>query len=199
MRAGLTGRWFRLWLLYPALLATPSLAATHHPPAKSGTPLRHHKAIPWQAASFHGLKLGHATRAEVLRAFGAPNAERETTFSGAGGPAHELVYERRGDHQGRLLVRLNRVGLVEEIVEQLPVALPRTIVYRELGNDAQTAHYSFVSHDRTLRRDARGPLELTLYPTQGIALWPESLGYDFASILYLDRAPGMVRGGKSRN
>jgi hypothetical protein len=143
---------------------------------------------PWQPAYYHGLLVGRATRAEVLRALGAADSESTT------GKAAELHYHGRGEHKGELIVRLGRNGRLSDVEEDFPVAIPRTIIYKELGKDAMTSHFSEAAcAGRTLYRDPRGPIELTLYPALGIMLWPDQYGYDFAAIHYLPQPPGAPR------
>jgi hypothetical protein len=145
-----------------------------------------------------------------VRLLGRPDAVRR----GAGGQGltyEELSYKARGDHGGELTVRIGRSGTILEIKESFPVAIPRSRIYRELGQNAVTAHFRVVHFDAAhcasgavsgfdprsdpgsaesaLYRDPAGSLELTLYPARGIALWPDQLGYDFAAILYLAQPP----------
>ena len=75
---------------------------------------------PWTAGSFRGLTAGRARRADALRVLGAPTSPAPT-------PAGEdLLYKARGSHHGDLTVRLDRSGLITEIQESFPVAIPRT-------------------------------------------------------------------------
>ena len=154
----------------------------------------------WKPASFRGLTLGHARREDAVRTLGSPDADRRTRNG------EELVYKARGAHRGDLTVRLDRSGTVSEIQESFSVAIPRTKIYQEFGEDALTAHFSVAkcAEDRlgdpiggaiydALYRDPRGPIELTLYPSRGIVLWPDQYGYDFAAIHYLARPPGLAR------
>ena len=67
-------------------------------------------------------------------------------------------------------------------------------MYKELGQDALTAHFSQARcAAAALYRDPAGAIELTLYPARGIVLWPDQFGYDFAAILYVARPPGASR------
>jgi hypothetical protein len=145
-------------------------------------------APPWTSASFRGLTVGRAHREDVVRALGVADAVRPTPSG------EELSYKAHGDHKGDLSVRLDRAGIITEIQEALPIAIPRTQIYKELGKDALTAHFSKARCAAdALYRDPRGAIELTLYPARGIALWPDQYGYDFAAVLYLARAPGLAR------
>ena len=81
----------------------------------------------WTPASFRGLTLGSAHRAEAIRLLGPPDADTRTR----GG--EELIYKARGDHKGDLAVRLDRSGVVFEIKESFPIAIPRSRIYKELG------------------------------------------------------------------
>lgn len=140
----------------------------------------------WTPANFHGLTIGRSHREDAVRVLGAPDAARATQSG------EELSYKARGDHKGELSIRLDRAGVITEIQEALPVAIPRTQIYRELGKGALTAHFSKAKCAAdALYRDPRGAIELTLYPARGIALWPDQYGYDFAAILYLARSPGL--------
>jgi hypothetical protein len=142
---------------------------------------------PWTPGGFRGLTVGRAHRADALRVLGQPDLATPTP----GG--EDLLYKARGDHHGDLTVRLNRSGLITEIQELFPVAIPRTHIYKELGGDALTAHFSWTKcAGNALYRDPRGAVELTLYPARGIALWPDQVGYDFAAIRYLARQPGLA-------
>lgn len=142
----------------------------------------------WTPASFRGLTLGSAQRAEALRRLGPPDADTRTR----GG--EELIYKARGDHKGDLAVRLDRSGVVFEIKESFPVAIPRSRIYKELGQDALTAHFSLARCAAgALYRDPSGAIELTLYPARGIVLWPDQFGYDFAALLYVAHPPGASR------
>jgi hypothetical protein len=106
----------------------------------------------------------------------------------------ELTYKGRGDHRGELSLRLDRAGVIIEIQEAFPVSIPRTQIYKELGQEALTAHFSKAKcAGDVLYRNPRGAIELTLYPGRGIVLWPDQYGYDFAAILYLARPPGLTR------
>lgn len=159
-------------------------------------------SLRWTPASYHGLALGRSRRSDAVRLLGRPDSVRR----GAGGKelAYEeltceyLTYKARGDHGGELAVRIGRSGTIVEIKESFPVAIPRSRIYRELGPDAVTAHFRVAHFDAAhsdaahshvaeaaLYRDPAGSLELTLYPAQGIVLWPDQIGYDFAAILYL--------------
>jgi hypothetical protein len=159
------------------LLFTVSLCAAPHP-----RPLR------WSPAHFRGLALGRAQRAEAIHVLGPPDAVTR------GHSGEELIYKGRGDHKGELFVRLDRRGIVFEIQESFPVAIPRSRIYKELGQDAQSAHYSQARcAGNILYRDPGGPLELTLYPERGIVVWPDQYGYDFAAILYRAQPPGASR------
>jgi len=143
---------------------------------------------PWTPASFHGLATGRARHEDALRALGPADADTHTRTG------EELVYKARGDHKGDLTVRLDRSGVVFEIQESLPVAIPRTILYKEFGNDALTAHFSRAKCAAgALYRDPGGAIELALYPARGIVLWPDQFGYDFAAILWVVRQPGLSR------
>lgn len=145
-------------------------------------------APPWTPANFHGLTVGRAHRADAVRTFGAADAATATPSG------EELSYKARGDHKGDLSIRLDRAGVITEIQEALPVAIPRTQIYKEFGKDALSAHFSKAKCAAdVLYRDPRGAVELTLYPARGIALWPDQYGYDFAAILYLARPPGLAR------
>jgi hypothetical protein len=161
----------------------------------------------WTPANFRGLTLGNARRADVVRVLGPPDMQSrkrdsQTPNSQVG---EELIYKGRGDHKGDLILRLDRAGVIVEIQESFPVAIPRTRIYKELGRDAVTAHYS---RDRcgvpgkpavgllgsdTLYHDPNGAIELTLYPARGIYLWPDQYGYDFAAMYYAARPPGVSR------
>jgi hypothetical protein len=142
----------------------------------------------WTPASFHGLTVGQAHREDALRALGSPDADQRTR------DGEELIYKARGDHKGDLSVRLDRSGMVSEIQESFPVAIPRTQIYKELGSDALTARFSWARcAANALYRDPHGALELTFYPTRGIVLWPDQVGYDFAAMLYVAREPGLSR------
>jgi hypothetical protein len=142
----------------------------------------------WTPASFRGLAIGRARRAEALRLLGSPDAVTRTP------KGEELIYKQRGDHKGDLAVRLDHAGVVFEIQESFPVAIPRTRIYKELGPDALTAHYSQAKcAANALYRDPSGAIELTLYPARGIVLWPDQVGYDFAAMLYVAHQPGADR------
>jgi hypothetical protein len=142
----------------------------------------------WTAANFRGLVVGHAHRADAVRVLGTPDAASRNANG------EEISYRARGDHKGDVSVRLDRSGIVTEIQEAFPLALPRTQIYKEFGKDAVTAHFSNAKCAAdALYRDPRGVIELTLYPARGIALWPDQQGYDFAAILYLARPPGLIR------
>ena len=121
-----------------------------------------------------------------MKTLGEPDARRRIRIDAKAG--EELVYKGGGDHKGDLAVRLDRSGVIVEIQESFPVAIPRSRIYKELGRDAVTAHYSL---DRcgTLYRDPNGPIELAFYPARGVYLWPDQYGYDFAAIHYAARPP----------
>jgi hypothetical protein len=145
-------------------------------------------AQPWTPAKFRGLTVGRARREDAVRTLGTPDADNRT------GNGEELLYKARGSHKGELAVRLDRSGMITEIQESLPVAIPRTKLYQEFGKNALTAHFSRAKCVAdALYRDPRGAIELTLYPASGIVLWPDQYGYDFAAILYVARAPGLAR------
>ncbi len=143
---------------------------------------------PWSAANYRGLVMGRAHREDVTKVLGAPDAANH------GRSGDELVYRGRGEHKGDVTVRVNAAGVVTEIQEAFPISIPRTQIYKELGKDAMTAHYSTAKcADGALYRDGRGAIELTLYPERGIALWTDQYGYDFAAILYVAKMPGLAR------
>lgn len=152
------------------------------------SPPRLKSVLRWTPAKYHGLAVGRARRAEVLRVLGEPQAINKVK------DGNELVYRARGEHRGDITVKLSRAGVVDEIREAFPVALPRTSLYRELGKDAVTARYGFAAcTGNAIYRDARGPLELTLFPRLGVVLWPDQYGYDFAAMRYTARLPGLAR------
>jgi hypothetical protein len=143
---------------------------------------------PWTPANFRGLPLGRARRDDAVRLLGAPDADSRTRNG------EELLYKTKGGHNGDLAVRLDRSGIVTEIQESFPIAIPRTKLYQEFGKDALTAHYSRAKCAAdALYRDPRGAIELTLYPARGIVLWPDQYGYDFAAVLYVARPPGLAQ------
>jgi hypothetical protein len=132
--------------------------------------------------------VGHAHREDALRTLGTPDA---TTRAQNG---EELTYKSRGDHKGDLTIRIDSSGVVTEIQEAFPISIPRTQIYKELGKDALTARFSKAKCAAdALYRNTRGAIELTLYPSRGIALWPDQYGYDFAAILYVAREPGVAK------
>jgi hypothetical protein len=142
----------------------------------------------WKAANFRGLTVGRGHREELVRVLGPPDATSHNTSG------DELTYKARGEHKGDISVRLDRSGTVMEVQEAFAVSIPRTQIYKELGEDALTAHFSRAKcAANALYRDPRGAIELTVYPARGIALWPDQYGYDFAAILYLARPPGLAR------
>jgi hypothetical protein len=142
----------------------------------------------WTPSRFRGIAVGSAHRADAILLLGPPDASTRTRNG------EELIYKGRGDHKGGLAVRLDRAGVVFEIQESFPVAIPRSRIYKELGQDALTAHFSQARcAANALYRDPAGAIELTLYPARGIVLWPDQFGYDFAAILYVARQPGANR------
>jgi hypothetical protein len=147
-----------------------------------------HAATSWTPAIYHGLALGRAHRAEVVRALGEPSS------TSRGPLGEELHYTARGEHKGDLTLRLDRSGTVYDIEEEFPRNIPRTILYREFGKNAVTAHFSQAAcASNALYRDPRGQIELTMYPERGIVLWPNQEGYDFATVHYMAREPGVPR------
>jgi len=142
----------------------------------------------WTPANFHGITLGHAHREDVVRTLGNPDSTSRNAYG------EELLYKSRGDHKGDLTVQIDGAGIATEIQESFQVAIARTRIYKEFGNDAQAAQYSWAKcAANSLYRDPRGPLELTLYPSRGMAIWPDQAGYDFAAIHYLAHPPGLTR------
>jgi len=142
----------------------------------------------WTPANFRGIILGSSHRAQAISALGNPDSVQHTAAG------EELNYHARGDHKGDLTVRLDRAGVITEIEEAFPVAIPRTEIYKELGKSALTGHYSQAKCAAgALYRDPRGGIELTLFPARGIALWPDQYGYDFAALHYFARPPGLTR------
>jgi hypothetical protein len=172
------GVFFSILFVILLIAASPALApAQIHPPSPNAL---------WIAANFRGLTMGHAHRADVLRVLGTPAEAKKS----AGG--EELFYKGRGDHMGNLTLRLDMTGTLVEVEEMLPRAIPRTVLYKELGSEPLTAHYSAAAcAGGALYRDARGNLELTLYPGRGLYLWPDQYGYDFAAIHWSLRRPGL--------
>jgi hypothetical protein len=171
------GVFYSILFVILLIAALAALAAQINPPGP--------KAL-WIPSNFRGLTMGHAHRADVLRVLGAPAEAKKS----AGG--EELVYKGRGDHMGNLTLRLDMTGTLIEVEEMLPRAIPRTVLYKEFGSDPVTAHYSAAAcAGGALYRDARGNLELTLYPGRGIYLWPDQYGYDFAAIHWSLRRPGL--------
>jgi hypothetical protein len=143
---------------------------------------------PWTPANFRGLIVGKAHRAEAVRTLGAPDSTQRTPTG------EELTYRTRGDHKGDLTLRLDRSGVITQIEEAFPVAIPRSSIYKEFGKDALTGHYYAAKcAGGVLYRDPSGGIELTLFPGRGIALWPDQHGYDFAALQYLARQPGLPR------
>jgi|GEM_PF-1386167 len=142
----------------------------------------------WKPASFSGLIIGQGRRQDAVRLLGTPDAFQRTRSG------EELTYRARGDHKGDLTVRLDPSGIVVEVQEAFPIAIPRTQIYKEFGKDALTAHFSRAKcASDALYRNPRGVIELTLYPSRGIVLWPDQNGYDFAAILYTAKQPGLSR------
>lgn len=143
--------------------------------------------VRWTPANFRGLILGSSHRAQAISVLGAPDASQRTASG------EELTYHARGDHKGDLTLHLDRAGVIIEIEEALPVAIPRTEIYKELGKSAVTEHFSVAKCAAgALYRDPRGGIELTLFPARGIALWPDQYGYDFAALHYFARQPGLA-------
>ena len=139
----------------------------------------------WTPASFRGLVVGRSREADVVRLLGPPIG---TVYTPA---MASMSYQGRGDHKGDLTIRIDRrAKTIAEIQESFPVAIPRSRLYKELGHDAVTAHYT---RDRcgSFYRDPNGQIELALYPARGIYLWPDQYGYDFAAIYYAARPPGV--------
>ena len=168
---------FIILLIAASLTLTPSVVAQIIPPSPNQL---------WIPAYFRGLTMGHAHRDDVLRVMGAPTEAKKS----AGG--EELIYQGRGDHMGKLTLRLDMTGTLVEVEEMLPRAIPRTMLYKEFGAQPLTAHYSAAAcAGGALYRDQRGNLELTLYPGRGIYLWPDQYGYDFAAIHWSMRRPGL--------
>jgi len=142
--------------------------------------------LPWSPANFRGLIVGKAHRADAIRTLGSPDASQHTPSG------EELTYRARGDHKGDLTIRLDRSAVITQIEEAFPVAIPRSRIYKELGENAITEHfYAAKCADGALYRDPSGSIELTLFPAHGIALWPDQHGYDFAALQYLPRQPGL--------
>jgi hypothetical protein len=142
----------------------------------------------WTPANYHGLVLGRAHREDALRTLGSTSADTRTA------DGEELLYKARGEHKGDLTIRLDRSGVIFEVQESFPVAIPRTILYKEFGSDALTAHFSRAKcAANALYRDPGGAIELAIYPSRGIVLWPDQFGYDFAAVLYVARQPGVER------
>jgi hypothetical protein len=142
----------------------------------------------WTPATFRSLKMGSSHKSDAIRVLGNPDSSRSTP------QGEELSYRAKGDHKGDLTVRLDRTGLITEIEEAFPVAIPRTEVYKELGKIAVTSHFSIARcASGALYRDPKGGIELTLFPSRGIAIWPDQYGYDFAALHYLARQPGLLR------
>jgi len=145
-------------------------------------------ALQWTPASYRGLTLGRAHRADVARVLGPPSSVTRTARG------EELKYSAHGEHNGDLTIRLDRSGAVVEIEEELSPNLPRTTLYREFGKNPVTANFSQAAcAEYALYRDPRGQIELTMYPERGIVLWPNRQGYDFAAIYYMAHAPGVPR------
>jgi hypothetical protein len=172
------------WFAAIALLVASLLAAT-----LTTTQAARLAATPsWTPANFRGLSLGRAQRSEVVRLLGSPDS------ASRGHDGEELFYKSRGSHKGDLTVRLNRFAVATEVQESFPVAIPRTILYKEFGQDALTAHFSRAKCAAdVLYRDPRGNIELSFYPSRGIVLWPDQYGYDFAAVLYVAQQPGLAR------
>ncbi len=142
----------------------------------------------WTPAKFRGLVVGSARRADVVRVLGSPDSDTQD------GKGETLTYKSGGDHKGSLTIAVNRQGIVVEIQEAFPVSIPRTQIYKEFGKDALTAHFSQATcAGRSLYRDPKGNVELTLFPARGIAVWADQYGYDFAAIQYVARFPGLAR------
>jgi hypothetical protein len=142
----------------------------------------------WKPANYRGLTVGQARRDDAMRTLGPPDAHTRTR------DGEELFYKAHGDHKGDLTIRLDRSSIIFEIQESFPVAIPRTILYKEFGNDALTAHFSRARcASDALYRDPAGAIELAIYPSRGIVLWPDQFGYDFAAVLYVARQPGLER------
>jgi len=144
--------------------------------------------LPWTPANYRGLTLGRAHREDALRTLGAPDSANRA------GDGEVLTYSARGEHKGDLTLRLDRSGVITEVEEVFPVAIPRTQLYKELGKSALTEHFSAAKCAAgALYRDPRGGIELTLFPARGIAVWPDQYGYDFAAIHYFARQHGLAR------
>ena len=143
--------------------------------------------LPWTPANFRGIVLGTSHRIDAVRILGAPDAATRTASG------EEIVYRARGEHKGDLTLRVDRSGVITDIEEAFPVAIPRTRIYKEFGNSPLTEHFSMAKCEGgALYRDPRGNIELTLYPARGIALWPDEYGYDFAAMHYLARQSGLA-------
>ena len=160
------------------LLAATFLACAHaSPQGESNTTPLH-----WSPASYHGLILGSSKLEDVVRVLGNPSGWIQH------GGIKSIDYRGRGEHGGDRIVLLKYSGVIIEIQESFPVAIPRSRIYKELGREAMTAHFS---KDKCgdLYRDPAGGIELTFYPARGIYLWPDQYGYDFAAIHYAAKPP----------
>jgi hypothetical protein len=140
------------------------------------------QAPAWTAADFRGLKLGSAKLEDVERVLGKPDSQTSSR-----GP-QVLGYKKKGDNGGDLEAEI-RKGVLYRVSENLPVAMPRGVAFRQYGKDYVERRYSSAKcpslpADDLLYRDRKGDVELLEYPQKGLLLWPDKFGYDIAGVVY---------------
>lgn len=149
----------------------------------------------WRPGSFRGLTVGRSTFTEAQRVLGPPEGEPKPSSEPA---AVVYTWADKSELGGDIEVTVRkRDNIVTQIAERLSVALPRTPAYKRFGTDYRFAHYSRADCAAPkggvapVYRDKNGQIETIEYPSKGIVLSLDQLGYDIASVLYVNKAPGL--------
>jgi hypothetical protein len=164
-------------------------------PGQTPKPSAQEKRKEWQPATFKGLTVGTATRADVLKTFGTPLRQ---DISEGDDDISEVwyIYKDVGDFPGQFTVaidtRTDRVAAMTLVFQE---EVKQETVLSRLGKDYEIVHYDECpgfddSESGPVYESNKGNGVFIEYRSRGIAVMPAGDGtvYD---IRYLARAPGL--------
>lgn len=133
----------------------------------------------WQAATYKGLTMGKATRADMLRVFGEP--EQSEPFDGGKPNAGVLYfYKAGGEMAGDIVVAVDKRTDVVLNVEHRQEGLSKEQVIKQFGNDYIVTKYSFDEclgnfDSAPLYESPSGSVEFIEYRERSIAVSVEGI------------------------
>lgn len=164
------------WLALSSCAASRAQGKRNKPQVSASSPQPKGK---WGSASYQGLVVGKAKRADMLRVLGTPQDSGPPGNQAANAPNPEEwnEYELSGELPGKLTVVVDkRTGLILGI-DFYPENLSKEVAIRRFGTDYVITRYDF---DSCLSKDAgesaplyespTGAVEVVEYRQRGIAI-----------------------------